>query len=145
MAGGDEQAVGPEQPATLVGDGGAGGGPAVEPLADAPTADTAYHLHVEPPEAAPIVSALRLLISDEAHERAIRGYARGVLSGLDAGGDERGMVVLALSAPQLKILHTAVKLLHDDLGRDQADERRVLAGVLEKLPDEHAIRAIRID
>lgn len=109
------------------------------------TVEPAYHLHVEPLEVGPVASALRLLISGEAHERAIRGYAREVLAGLDASRDDRGIVVLPLTAPQLKILHTAVKLLHDDLGREQADERRVLAGVLEKLPDEHAIRAIRLD
>lgn len=105
----------------------------------------AYHLHVDGEEAAVTASALRLLISDEAHERAIRAYARGVLDALAGEPDVSGALTVELSASQLKIAHTAVKLLHDDLGREQADERRVLARVLAKLPDEHAIRAITID
>jgi hypothetical protein len=52
---------------------------------------------------------------------------------------------LELTAAQLKIVHTAVKSLHDDLGRDERDVRRVAAAVLEKLPGEHEIRAINLD
>jgi hypothetical protein len=43
---------------------------------------------------------------------------------------------------QLKVVHTALKSLLDDFGHDQADVVRVIHQVLEKLPDEHSIRAI---
>ncbi len=52
---------------------------------------------------------------------------------------------LELTAAQLKIVHTAVKSLYDDLGRDERDVRRVAAAVLDKLPGEHEIRAINLD
>ena len=52
---------------------------------------------------------------------------------------------MPLTAPQMKITHTAVRLLLDDLQREQDDERQVLWQILEKLPDEHAIRAIELD
>jgi hypothetical protein len=43
---------------------------------------------------------------------------------------------------QLKVVHTALKSLLDDFGHDEADVVRVIHEVLEKLPDEHSIRAI---
>jgi hypothetical protein len=49
---------------------------------------------------------------------------------------------LELTAAQLKIVHTALKSLFDDLGRDQHDVKEVVAAVLAKLPGEHEIRAI---
>jgi hypothetical protein len=49
---------------------------------------------------------------------------------------------LNLTAAELKIVHTALKSLLDDLGHEENDVRRVVAGVLEKLPGEHDIRAI---
>ena len=52
---------------------------------------------------------------------------------------------LELSPVQLKIVHTALRSLSDDFGHDQSAVRRVIAEVLEKLPDEHAIRAIELD
>jgi hypothetical protein len=51
---------------------------------------------------------------------------------------------LDLTAAQLKIVHTAVKGLLDDLGHDEHDVRMVVAAVLDKLPDEHSIRAINL-
>ena len=45
----------------------------------------------------------------------------------------------------MKITYSAVKLLLNDLQRGQADERGVLRGILEKLPDEHTMRAIQLD
>jgi hypothetical protein len=51
---------------------------------------------------------------------------------------------LELTAPQLKIVHTALKSLADDFGHDEKDVQRVIHEVLEKLPDEHSIRAISI-
>jgi hypothetical protein len=44
----------------------------------------------------------------------------------------------------MKITHSAVRLLLNDLQREQADERLVLHSILDKLPDEHAIRAIQL-
>ena len=49
---------------------------------------------------------------------------------------------LDLTAAQLKIVHTALKSLLDDLGREQHDVRDVVSAVLAKLPGEHDIRAI---
>ncbi len=103
-----------------------------------------YHLLLEPSEVPVAASALRLLISDEAHEPDIRRLAREVLAGLDGEADQRGLLTLALTAPQMKITHTAVRLLRNDLQRGQAEEREVLNGILDKLPDEHVMRAISI-
>jgi hypothetical protein len=52
---------------------------------------------------------------------------------------------LDLTAAQLKIVHTALKGLFDDLGHDEHDVKDVVAAVLAKLPDEHSIRAIDLD
>ena len=49
---------------------------------------------------------------------------------------------LNLTAAELKIVHTALRSLRDDLGHEEHDLLRVVAGVLDKLPDEHDIRAI---
>ena len=49
---------------------------------------------------------------------------------------------LDLTAAQLKVLHTALKSLFDDLGHDERDVRDVVESVLAKLPGEHEIRAI---
>ena len=46
---------------------------------------------------------------------------------------------------QLKVVHTALKSLLDDFGHDEADVTRVIHEVLDKLPDEHSIRAINLD
>jgi hypothetical protein len=49
---------------------------------------------------------------------------------------------LELTAAQLKIVHTALKSLFDDLGHEEHDVKQVVASVLDKLPGEHEIRAI---
>ncbi len=49
---------------------------------------------------------------------------------------------LELTAAQLKIVHTALRSLFDDLGREERDVRDVVLAVLDKLPGEHDIRAI---
>ena len=108
--------------------------------------DPAYHLFLEPQEVPVAASALRLLISDEAHEPTIRSLARAVLAHLEgdtAGAD--GLLTIELTPQQMKITHSAVRLLLNDLQREQADERDVLRAILGKLPDEHTMRAIRID
>ncbi len=49
---------------------------------------------------------------------------------------------LELTAAQLKVVHTALKALFDDLGHEEGDFKRVVASVLEKLPGEHELRGI---
>jgi hypothetical protein len=107
-------------------------------------AEPAYHLHLDGEEPVVAAGALRLLISDEAHEPEIRKIAREVLSQLEEEPPAGEPLVVGLTAPGMKITHTALKLLLDDLRREQADEQRVLRAILDKLPDEHAIRAILI-
>jgi hypothetical protein len=110
-----------------------------------PEEEPGYHLFLEPREVPVAASALRLLISDEAHEPTIRALAREVLGGLQAAPDDAGLLTVELTPPQMKITFSAVKLLLNDLGREQADEREVLRGILDKLPDEHTMRAIQLD
>jgi len=52
---------------------------------------------------------------------------------------------LELTPAQLKITHTALHSLLDDLGHDEADVKEIVRAVLDKLPDEHSIRAIDLD
>lgn len=52
---------------------------------------------------------------------------------------------LELTPAQLKLTHTALRSLLDDFGHEQSDVQSVIRQVLEKLPDDHAIRAIRLD
>jgi hypothetical protein len=52
---------------------------------------------------------------------------------------------LELTAAQLKIVHTALKSLFDDLGHEESDVSKVVASVLAKLPGEHEIRAIDLN
>ena len=51
---------------------------------------------------------------------------------------------LDLTPAQLKITWVALKSFADDFGHDERDVHEAVREVLEKLPDEHAIRAIRI-
>ena len=51
---------------------------------------------------------------------------------------------LELTPEQLKITHTALRSLLDDFGHDEPEIHRIIHSLLDKLPDEHAIRAIRI-
>jgi hypothetical protein len=104
-----------------------------------------YHLFLDPPEVPVAASALRLLISDEAHEPDIRRLAREVLAGLGQPPGANGTLTVTLTSPQMKITHSAVKLLLNDLQREQDDEREVLRSILDKLPDEHTMRAIQLD
>ena len=52
---------------------------------------------------------------------------------------------LELTPAQLKIAHTALRSLLDDFGHDEPEVVRIIQEVLDKLPDEHAIRAIQLD
>jgi hypothetical protein len=105
----------------------------------------AFHLLLERDETNVTGSALRLLIADATHQSLIRLHARAVLGRLDGERDEFGLLSVPLSAPEMKITHTALSVLRKDLGHDQSDQLAVLRRVLDKLPDEHALRAIRLD
>ena len=107
--------------------------------------EPAFHLFLDADELPVAASALRLLISDEAHQPDIRRLAREVLAGLDVTPAEGLAVRLPLNPPQMKITYTAVRLLLNDLQREQDHERQILWRIVEKLPDEHAIRAIVLD
>jgi hypothetical protein len=104
-----------------------------------------FHLLLEPHEIGVTAKALHLLISDEAHEPQIRTLARDVIAQLDAEADEHGILSVELGSRQMKITHTALRSLFGDLGRDEADERELLRAILDKLPDEHTMRAISLD
>ena len=60
------------------------------------------------------------------------------------GGEQEVNYHLELTPEQLKVTHTALKSLLDDFGHDEKAVGRVIHEVLEKLPDEHSIRAIRL-
>lgn len=51
---------------------------------------------------------------------------------------------LELTPAQLKITYTALKSLLDDFGHDQPDVHRAIREVLDKLPDEHSLRDIKL-
>jgi hypothetical protein len=67
----------------------------------------------------------------------------------DEGRENRGTPQfhyhLELTPAQLKITHTALRSLLDDFGHDERDVLRIIHEVLDKLPDDHAIRAIQLD
>ena len=66
--------------------------------------------------------------------------------GSDAGeASEPFHYHLELTPAQLKITHTALRSLLDDFGHEEHDVMAVIHEVLEKLPDEHSIRAIVLD
>jgi hypothetical protein len=65
-----------------------------------------------------------------------------------APGEQRSDEVhyhLELTPAQLKITHTALKSLLDDFGHEEHEVAALIHQVLEKLPDEHSIRAIALD
>lgn len=107
--------------------------------------DPAYHLLLEQDETSVTASALRLLIADATHQSLIRRLARAVLGRLEGERDEFRVLSVPLSAPEMKITHTALSILLKDLGRDESAELEVVRRVVDKLPDEHALRAIRLD
>src|SRR5262249_6807605 len=109
---------------------------------DQPASEPAFHLLLDGDEIRELSTALNLLIADERHEPPIRPLAREVLAKLEAPEQELGAASVPLTPPEMKITHTAVKLMFDDTQREQADEREVLRRILGKLPDEHSIRAI---
>jgi hypothetical protein len=114
------------------------GGPAQEE-------EPGYHLLLEPAEVPVAASAVRLLISDEAHEPTIRALGREVLEQIQNAPAGGAVLTVELTPRQMKFTHSAVKLLMNDLQREQADERELLRSILGKLPDEHTMRAIQLD
>ena len=113
--------------------------------AQAGESEPAYHLLLEAAEIPLTARALRLLISDEAHQPQIRRLGREVLAELEQKPEAGSTLSVALTPGQMKITHSALRLLLNDVRRDQAQELVMLQGILEKLPDEHSIRAITID
>ena len=103
-----------------------------------------YHLLLDPEEVPVTASAVRLYLADEAHQPEIQALGREVLDALEGAPDERGVFSLPLTARQMKITFFAVRLLINDLQREQADEREILWRIIEKLPDEHVMRAIEL-
>ena len=61
---------------------------------------------------------------------------------LDLIGPDETAYRLELTPAQLKITHTALKSLLDDFGHEEHDVHGIVREVLDKLPDEHSIRAI---
>ena len=59
-------------------------------------------------------------------------------------GEDEIAYRLDLTPSELKITHTALHSLLDDLGHDERDVQTVVRRVLDKLPDELSIRAIRL-
>lgn len=104
-----------------------------------------YHLFLDSDETSVATTAMRLLISDEAHQPQIRQLAREVLASLQDTPGEQGRLTVSLSPEQMKITHSAVRLLLTDLQRGQAAEREILRSILDKLPDEHTMRAIALE
>lgn len=104
--------------------------------------EPAYHLFLDPHEVSVAAGALHLFISDEAHEPQIRRLAREVLAELETEPATEGSLTVSLTPEQMKITHSAVRLLLDDLQREQASQREILRAILDKLPDEHTMRAI---
>jgi len=63
----------------------------------------------------------------------------------DLIGPDETAYRLEMTAAQLKVTWTALKIFFDDLGHEEQDVRRVVAQVLAKLPGEHDIRAIDLN
>jgi hypothetical protein len=59
-------------------------------------------------------------------------------------GDDEIAYRLDLTPSELKITYTALHSLLDDLGHDEADVKAIVRRVIDKLPDEHSIRAIQL-
>jgi hypothetical protein len=59
-------------------------------------------------------------------------------------GSDEVAFTLALTAAELKLTYTALHSLLDDFGHDEHELAEIVRGVLDKLPDEHSIRAITI-
>jgi hypothetical protein len=63
----------------------------------------------------------------------------------EESGDTPFRYHLELTPQQLKLTHTALKALLDGFGHDEPEIHKLIHEILDKLPDEHAIRAIQLD
>jgi hypothetical protein len=63
---------------------------------------------------------------------------------MDTTGHDPDEIVfhLGLTRAQMKLTHTALRSLLDDFGHEERDVARIVREVLDKLPDEHDMRAI---
>ena len=61
-----------------------------------------------------------------------------------AFGADEVVFHLELTAAQMKLTHTALRALLDDFGHEEHKVREIVKSVLDKLPDEHSIRAIDV-
>jgi hypothetical protein len=108
------------------------------------TQEPPFHMHVNSEEVPELGIALGLFVSDEAHGGELRTLARDVLAQLEASPDPTGRISLTLTPPQMKITHSALRLRLEDTQREQAEERTLLHRLLDRMPDEHTMRAILI-
>ena len=108
------------------------------------TSEAAYHLLLEPGDLPVTALALRLLVDDEAHQPRLRAITRGVLQRLPEPSSQHEVLSLALSPEEMKLTYSALHLLLNASTREDREEREVLHRVLERLPDEHVMRAIEI-
>jgi len=58
---------------------------------------------------------------------------------------DEGAYRLELTAAQLKVTHTALKVFFDDLGHEEHDVQMVILEVLQKLPSDSDIRLIDLN
>jgi hypothetical protein len=105
--------------------------------------DPSYHLIVDPSERPVLELALRLLHDDMSPSHEIRRATWRALERLRATVPD-APASIALDEMELKLVHTALHILLDDTRRTQEAERRVIRELLGKLPDDHAMRAIRL-
>jgi hypothetical protein len=116
-----------------------------ETIPDATGRDAAYQLLLQLDEVPVAATAVRLFISDEAHQPRVHQLGREILGALERSPEERGTLTMSLDAEQMKIMYSAVRLLLDDRQHDQASDREILRSILNKLPGDHTIRAIELD
>jgi hypothetical protein len=57
---------------------------------------------------------------------------------------DRIAYTLDLTPAELKLTYSALRSLLDDFGHDERDVAAIVRRVIDKLPDEHSIRAIDI-
>ena len=60
----------------------------------------------------------------------------------EAWDPERIAYTLELTPAELKLTYSALRSLLDDFGHDERDVAAIVRRVIDKLPDEHSIRAI---
>lgn len=63
---------------------------------------------------------------------------------LDLIGPDEVAFHLELTAPEMKVTHTALRTLNDGLGHEEHSIREIVQRVLDKLPGEHDMRAIQL-